>query len=65
MTIRSHNNAASQIKSGAIGSADAKRDEGAPDNRKSERTESIYARNPWSPGAFQARCGLLRKRALA
>jgi hypothetical protein len=48
MTIRSHYMAASLIKSGATGSADSKRQEGPADNRKSEGTESIDDRSPWS-----------------
>src|SRR6185312_116165 len=48
MTIRSHYTAASLIKSGATGSADANRDDGPPDNRKSEDTESVDDRSPWS-----------------
>jgi hypothetical protein len=40
--------AASLIKSGATGSADSKRQEGPADNRKSEGTESIDDRSPWS-----------------
>ncbi|WIM12951.1 MAG: hypothetical protein OJF58_003915 [Enhydrobacter sp.] len=41
MTIRSHYTAASLIKSGATAPADAKQDEGPPDNCKSEDTESV------------------------
>jgi hypothetical protein len=48
MTIPSRNTAASLIKSGVTDSTDAKRDEGLPDNRKSEDTEFTHGQIPRS-----------------
>jgi hypothetical protein len=48
MTMRSHYTAARLIKSGVADSTNAKRDEGSPDNRKSEDIEFTSDQNPRS-----------------